>query len=122
MRNEGAHCKAAQDVAEKKNAAAAGTRNGAGGQSEVTQLHRDYTHKGTRRAILKAASAISNALILGITGQRVDGLTLIFTARLSEDQKAGIAYAALRSMANEDIAYQVASLALFGTYKGEVAR
>ncbi|WP_128910791.1 hypothetical protein [Tropicibacter alexandrii] len=86
---------------------------------EAGQLRRNYTPKGGRVAIVKAARALAKCLVSGITGDKAAGLVAIFSARLTEDQKAGIAYAALRSMANENAAYEVASLALFGTYRGE---
>jgi len=46
-------------------------------------------------------------------------LVTVFEDRLTEDERAGIAYAALRAM-DEDNAYRLASMTLFGVYAGEV--
>lgn len=89
---------------------------------EAGQLPRKNTPKGTRVAIVKAARAIAKALVVGISAERAAGLVTIFSARLNEDQKAGIAYAALRSMSSQETAYQVASLAVFGPVQAEVAQ
>lgn len=89
---------------------------------EAGQLPRKNTPKGTRVAIVKAARAIAKALVVGISAERAAGLVTIFSARLDEDQKAGIAYAALRSMSSQETAYQVASLAVFGPVQAEVAQ
>lgn len=95
---------------------------GADSAYEARQLRAKHNPKGTRRAIVKAARAIAKALVLGLDGNRVAGLVVIFSARLTEEQKAGVAYAALRSMRNGNEAQNVASLALFGVYRGEAVR
>lgn len=48
-------------------------------------------------------------------------LSVILVARLSKAERAGLAYAALKSL-EEDDAYDVASLAVFGVSKGEVVQ
>ncbi|WP_323772395.1 hypothetical protein [Antarctobacter sp.] len=80
---------------------------------------RSAMSKWAKPAHKRVARAIGYVLTLGLTGDRAADLTLIFSALLSEDEKAGIAYAALRSMEDHDTAYQVGSIALFGTFKGE---
>jgi hypothetical protein len=67
------------------------------------------------------AKAIGFFLTLGVTGERSAQLVTILDHRLNEDEKAGLAYAALRSMKDED-AYRVASLVLFGVWDGEAVR
>ena len=48
------------------------------------------------------------------------GLPIALAARLEPHQRAALAYAALSSL-NENDAYRTASLAIFGTFKVEVA-
>ncbi|WP_421906757.1 hypothetical protein [Mameliella sp.] len=78
--------------------------------------------KWAKPAHKRVARAIGYVLTLGLTGDRAAGLARIFSALLTEDEKAGIAYAALRSMEDHDAAYQVGSIALFGTYRGEAVQ
>ncbi|WP_099828232.1 hypothetical protein [Oceaniglobus indicus] len=47
------------------------------------------------------------------------GLTMVLIARLSDTERAALAYAALNSLDDAD-AYKTASVALFGTLNGEV--
>ncbi len=97
---------------------------------EATQLPGNSTPKRGKSAMSKwakpahkrVAKAIGFVLTLGFTGNRAAQLTTIFSARLNDEEKAGIAYAALRSMDDQDAAYQTASLALFGVFKGEAVR
>lgn len=66
------------------------------------------------------ATSIRHALLLGIDGRRALGLAAIFATRLTDVERAGLAYAMLMSMPEDD-AYQVASLAIFGVWRGEAA-
>ncbi|AUQ55175.1 hypothetical protein [Phaeobacter inhibens] len=75
-----------------------------------------YAKDGHKRI----AKAVGYALTLG-TSAAWHGLTFLLVARLNEAERAGLAYAALRSL-NKDNAHSVASLAIFGATKGEVAR
>jgi hypothetical protein len=50
-----------------------------------------------------------------------DGFTTVLRARLSEHERAALAYAVLNSM-DPDNAYLTASVALFGTLNGEVVQ
>ena len=61
---------------------------------------------------------VEYALTLG-TADAWHGAAFVFTARLTDQERAALAYAALRSL-NHDIAYMTASAVLFGTLKGEV--
>ncbi len=83
---------------------------------------RSAMSKWAKPAHKRVARAIGYVLTLGLTGDRAAGLARIFSALLTEDEKAGIAYAALRSMEDHDAAYQVGSIALFGTYRGEAVQ
>lgn len=47
------------------------------------------------------------------------GLTIVMLARLEEEERAALAYAALKSL-TEDNAYRVASVAMFGVLDGKV--
>lgn len=84
-----------------------------------TKAARNAMSKWAKPAHKRVARAIGFVLTLGLTGDRAAGLTRIFAALLTEDEKAGIAYAALRSMEDHDAAYQVGSIALFGTFQGK---
>lgn len=66
------------------------------------------THKMTARVI-------GYALTIG-TFEAWASVKLILQARLKPHERAALAYAALSSMDERD-AYEVASLALFGTYR-----
>jgi hypothetical protein len=68
----------------------------------------------------KVARSVGYALTLG-TSAAWHGLTVILISRLTEVERAGLAYAALNSL-DKDNAYSIASLALFGTAKGEVVQ
>lgn len=57
------------------------------------------------------------ALTLG-TFEAWQGFGFILAARLSKQERAALAYAALSSLGADD-GYRVASAALFGTYQGE---
>lgn len=81
---------------------------------------RSAMSKWAKPAHKAVARAIGYALTLGIDSGRALGLATIFAARLSDEEKAGLAYAALMSM-NEDHAYAVATLAIYGVWNGEVA-
>ncbi|SNT23405.1 hypothetical protein [Antarctobacter heliothermus] len=76
--------------------------------------------QGVRPAHKVVSRALEFYLTLGVNGKRSDELVTIFSARLTEDEKAGIAYAALLSMEDQNAAYQIGSIALFGVYRGEV--
>ena len=113
----------------KENPGALAGATGAQKNKKAAKLRTNNTPKGTKSAMLKwakpahkrVARAIGFFLTLGITGDRAAGLATIFAARLTEDERAGIAYAALRSM-SEDNAYQVANIAIFGVWNGEAVR
>ena len=68
----------------------------------------------------RIAKAVGFALTIG-TPAAWHNLSILLLARLSEAERAGLAYSALRSL-DEDNAYSVASLAIFGVSKGEVAQ
>jgi hypothetical protein len=68
----------------------------------------------------RIAKAVGFALTIGTTAAW-HGLTILLIARLTEAERAGLAFSALRSL-DEDNAYSVASLAIFGVSKGEVAQ
>lgn len=68
----------------------------------------------------RIAKAVGFALTIGTTAAW-HGLTILLIARLSEAERAGLAFSALRSL-DEGNAYSVASLAIFGVSKGEVAQ
>lgn len=74
--------------------------------------------KWAKPAHKAVARALGYALTLGVDGDRSAALAMIFAAKLTEQERAGIAYAALRSM-DEDHAYQIASFAIFGVWNGE---
>ena len=65
----------------------------------------------------KVARSVGYALTLG-TPNAWRKLSLILLARLSKRERAGLTYAALMSL-DEDTAYEVATLALFGVAKAE---
>lgn len=65
----------------------------------------------------KVSRSIGYALTLGTTAAW-HSLTVILIARLTEAERAGLAYAALRSL-DKDNAYDVATLAVFGTVTAE---
>ncbi len=66
----------------------------------------------------RVSRSLGYALTLGTTAAW-HGLTIILMSRLSEAERAGLAFAALNSL-SEDHAYMTASAALFGTLPGEV--
>ena len=68
----------------------------------------------------RIAKAVGFALTIGSTAAW-HALTILLIARLTEAERAGLAYSAMRSL-DEDNAYAVASLAIFGVSKGEVAQ
>jgi len=67
----------------------------------------------------KVAKGLGFALTLG-TESAWHGLTIILMARLSEAERASLAFASLNSL-SENHAYMTASAALFGTPYGEAA-
>ena len=75
-------------------------------------LHAKDRHK-------KAAKGLGFALTLG-NESAWHGLTVILMARLSEAERASLAFATLNSL-SENHAYMTASAALFGTQYGEAA-
>jgi hypothetical protein len=68
----------------------------------------------------KMARALGYALNIG-TSAAWHSLTIVLLARLTTAERAGLAYAALKSL-EEDQAYKTASVAIFGTLHGEVAQ
>lgn len=73
---------------------------------EAGQLQGKNTPKRRKSAMSKwakpahkrVAKAIGFALTLGFSGNRAAQLVTIFSAHLNDEERAGIAYAALRSM------------------------
>ncbi|PCJ08756.1 MAG: hypothetical protein COB16_06590 [Rhodobacteraceae bacterium] len=68
----------------------------------------------------RAAKSLGFALTLG-TESAWHSLTIILMARLTEAERAQLAFATLNSL-SENHAYMTASAALFGTKYGEAAR
>ncbi|WP_319826074.1 hypothetical protein [Thalassovita sp.] len=66
---------------------------------------------------LRAVKALGYALTLGGADAWAD-LAFILANRLTPEERAGLAYAALRGLP-EDVAYQTATLAIFGVFDGE---
>ena len=110
-----------------KNPGATAIASGAKDVVEAGQLRAKNTPTTSKNAMSKwakpahkrVARAIGYVLTLGFSGDRAAGLATIFATLLTDEEKAGLAYAALRSMEDQNAAYQTTSLALFGTYKGE---
>lgn len=67
----------------------------------------------------RVAKSVGYALTLGDEAAW-HGLTIVMLARLTELERAALAYAALNSL-KENNAYRVASVAVFGVLHGEVA-
>ncbi|SDY18429.1 hypothetical protein [Citreimonas salinaria] len=79
----------------------------------------DNANRPAKDSRNRVANAIRNFLTLGVSGERAVGLAIILAARLSEEERASIAYAALLGL-EEDHAYRIASMAVFGVSAGEV--
>ncbi len=87
--------------------------------SQFKQAPRSAMSLFAKPAHKKMARALGYALTLG-TAAAWHGLTIVLINRLTTAERTGLAFAALKSL-DDDQAYQTASLAIFGTSKGEVA-
>ncbi|MDU9005759.1 hypothetical protein [Sedimentitalea todarodis] len=111
----------------KENPGAASTASGVKTTYEAAKLPDNTTPKRSRNAIWKwinpaqksVCIALACALVLG-RESAWHGLTIVLMARLSEQDRAALAYAVLNSL-DEDDAYATASFALFDTLGGECA-
>ena len=74
-------------------------------------LYAKDTHK-------TVAKCIGFALTLG-TGSAWEKVSALMVARLSKEERAALAFAALNSL-DDDAAYMTASVAIYGTLHGEV--
>lgn len=108
-----------------------GARAGATGADTSKEAHR-LRGKNSRKARRSAMSQFAKAahkrvarmmglcLTLGTHQQEVwDGLSVVLVAHLTAEERAAIAFAALRSLDDHN-AYLTASVVLFGTLDGEV--
>jgi len=113
-------------VLQKENAVSGATDHGA--ISLVAQKNQQpkHTPKQRRSAMSKygkadhkrAAKTLGYALTLGdVTAWH--GFTIVLLARLTERERAALAFAAFNSLDHNN-AYKTASVALFGTLNGEV--
>ncbi len=109
----------------KENARAAATAPGVNQDKKTASFRGDSTPKRRRSAMSmfakdnhkRIAKVLGFALTLG-TESAWHGLTIILMARLSEAERASLAFASLNSL-SEKHAYMTASAALFGTLYGE---
>lgn len=113
-------------IGAKKNAASAVTDNGVKSDKKAANFRGNDTPKRRRSAMSLygkdahkwVAKAIGYALNLG-TESAWRGLTIVLMARLSDEERAALAFAALSSL-SDDHAYLTASVALYGVLDGEV--
>jgi hypothetical protein len=115
------------DICKEKTGAAATAPGFNTDKKPLGSCRKNTTSKGKSAMSLygkdghkRIAKAVGFALTLGTTAAW-HSLTILLLARLTEAERAGLAFSALRSL-DEDNAYSVASLAIFGVSKGEVAQ
>jgi hypothetical protein len=109
-----------------KNAASAATDNGAKCNTKAYNSRKDTTPKRGRSAMAmygkpdhkRVAKSLGYVLNQGTTSAW-HGLTIILMARLTDAERAALAFATLNSL-SDDQAYMTASVALFGVLDAEV--
>jgi len=108
----------------KENTGAAATVLGVNQDKKTASFRRNNTPKSAMSLYAKdrhkkAAKGLGFALTLG-TESAWHSLTIILMARLTEAERAALAFATLNSL-SENHAYMTASAALFGTQYGEAS-
>ncbi|NRB17235.1 MAG: hypothetical protein HRU33_06555 [Rhodobacteraceae bacterium] len=108
----------------KENAGSAATAPSVNYHKKTASFRRNNIHKSAMSLYAKdrhkkVAKGLGFALTLG-DESAWHGLTIILMARLSEAERASLAFATLNSL-SENNTYMTASAALFGTLYGEAA-
>lgn len=105
----------------KENAGAAATATDAHSTRNGSYRAANNTPKwGENSTQNRAGRMVEYALTLG-TADAWHGAAYVFAARLTKQERAALAYAALKSL-DHDTAYMVASATLFGVLRGEVVQ